>query len=40
VPQATFSEAVRWFAETDELGPAEKEQIMGKTARTVFNWRA
>jgi L-fuconolactonase len=40
VPQATFSEGVRWFAESDELGPNDKEQIMSKTARAVFGWPA
>jgi L-fuconolactonase len=40
VPQATFPEAVRWFSESDELSPAAKEQMMGTTARTVFNWPA
>ena len=34
----TYSEAVNFLRYTDELGESDKEQILGKTLRSILHW--
>jgi L-fuconolactonase len=35
-----YDELVRYFTETDELGPTDKELILGQSCRRIFKWLA
>jgi L-fuconolactonase len=38
VPNATYSEGVRYFGDSDRFSARDKEQMMGTTLRRVFDW--